>query len=42
MPEARVVRVSRVVTPRDTRPGTAFGSSQKDTHEMDTMRMVGT
>lgn len=41
MPDARVVRVRRVVTPKDTLPGTALGSSQKETQEMETMRMVG-
>lgn len=41
MPDARVVRVNRVVTPRVTRPGTALGSIQKDIQDMETIRMVG-
>lgn len=41
IPAARVVKVSKVVTPKETLPGTALGSNQKDTQEMETIRMVG-
>lgn len=33
MPVVWVAMVSRVVTPRETRAGTAFESSQNETHE---------
>jgi len=36
-----VVRVNRVVTPRVTLPGTALGSNQKFTQDIETMMMVG-
>ena len=37
----RVVMVSTVVTPRDTRAGDALRFSQKETQEMTTIRLDG-